>query len=186
VDVISKAFSVVDRINFVPEDLKDRARLDSALPIGYGQTISQPYTVEKMLRWLEVEPGNKILDIGSGSGWTAALLSQLGGKKSQIYAVEIVPELVEFGRKNNNRLGIKNVKFYQAGKELGLPQHAPFDRILVSASADELPHQLLQQLKPGGKMVIPVREDILEIEKTDDKNYETAVHSGFVFVPLIN
>lgn len=162
-----------------------RAAVDAPLPIGYGQTISQPTTVEMMLGWLEPEPGNKVLDVGSGSGWTTALLAQLVGPTGMVYAVELIPELVEFGRQNVERLGIGNAKFYRTGKQLGLPKHAPYDRILVSAAAEELPKQLIEQLKPGGKLVVPVRNDILEIEKEKDGSYEQAVHPGFVFVPLI-
>ena len=184
-DQVEKAFRAVPRAEFMPEDVRGRADIDSAMPIGYGQTISQPTTVEMMLRWLEAEPGNKVLDIGSGSGWTTALLANLVGLKSKVYAVERISGLMEFGRDNNRRLGIKNVSFHLAGKELGLPGRAPFDRILVSAGADEFPEELLEQLAPGGKLVIPVQSDILEIEKTPEGKYEKTTHSGFVFVPLI-
>lgn len=182
---IAKAFRSVPRKNFVLEEYQDQADLDVALPIGFGQTISQPYTVEMMLRWLEAESGNKVLDVGSGSGWSTALLSNLVGPNGQIYAVEIIPELVEFGRNNCERIGIKNAKFYQAGKVYGLPRFAPYDRILVSASAERFPEELLLQLKIGGKMVVPVGYDILEVEKLPNDEYETMRHPGFVFVPLI-
>ena len=184
-DPVEKAFAKVKRSNFVPEELAGSVGVDAPLPIGFGQTISQPTTVKWMLEWLEVEPGNQILDVGSGSGWTTALLSQLVGPKGRIYAVERIPELVEFGRENCQRFGCKNVRFYQAGKQYGLPKYGPFDRILVSASAEKLPEELLDQLKTGGKLVIPVRHDILEIAKTAENEYETEAHPGFVFVPLI-
>jgi len=182
---IDKAFAKTPRANFVPEQYAGWVDVDQALPIGFGQTISQPYTVKLMLEWLEVEPGNKILDVGSGSGWTAALLSSLTGPTGKVYAVEIIPELVEFGRLNNQRLGIKNASFHQAAKHYGLPKYAPYDRILVSAEAQSLPEELLEQLKPGGKMVIPVGYDILEIEKPLTGKPDINTHSGFVFVPLI-
>lgn len=161
------------------------AGMDSPLPIGHGQTNSQPSTVRRMLRWLDAKEGDRVLDIGSGSGWTTALLSYIVAPKGFVYAVEKVPELVEFGRRNNEKAGTTNAKFYKAGKKYGLPEQAPFDRILVSASAQELPKELLNQLKTGGKLVVPVQNDILEITKSDKDNYHTKTHPGFVFVPLI-
>ena len=183
---IEEAFDVVDRAQFMPDNVRHLADIDNAVPIGYDQTISQPYTVRLMLQWLDAQPGNKVLDIGSGSGWTTALLSHLVGKKGQVYAVERIPELVEFGRDNCERFGVKNAYFSTAGEELGLPEEAPFDRILVSASADEFPEELMEQLNINGKLVIPVQNDILEITKTSEKNgRDVRKHPGFVFVPLL-
>lgn len=184
-DVVKQAFSTVPRANFMPQNIRSRANEDTALPIGYGQTISQPYTVEHMLTWLDPKPGHKVLDIGSGSGWTTALLAYLVGNKGFVYAVEKIPELVDFGHKNCQRLGIENVAFYEADRTLGLAKHAPFDRILVSASAQTFPQDLLTQLAPGGKLVIPIKHDILEIAKPGTYTYDTKTHSGFVFVPLV-
>lgn len=185
-DRVERAFAEIPRENFVPEATKHESWKDSALPIDYGQTISQPSTVEMMLRWLEPEPGNKILDVGSGSGWTAALLSHIVGSKGKVYGVERIPQLVQFGRENNKRLGIKNAVFFKAGKHLGLPEHAPYDRILVSAAAQKFPDKLLEQLKPGGKVVVPVKNDIVEVKKEKDGHVTASAHSGFVFVPLIS
>lgn len=184
-DPVDEAFAKIQRKNFVLDEHEGHADIDAPLPIGFGQTISQPTTVRMMLNWLEVEPGNKILDVGSGSGWTTALLSELAGPTGKIYAVERISELVKFGQDNNERIGVTNAEFHQASTEFGLPKHAPYDRILVSASAGKLPRELLDQLKPGGKLVIPVRNDILEIEKTPGNNYDIQEHSGFVFVPLL-
>lgn len=175
----------MQRQNFVPEEQRVNANVNAPIPIGYGQTNSQPYTVEKMLRWLEPESGNKVLDVGSGSGWTTALLAYLVGRNGKVYAIEKIPELVDFGRDNCKRLGIQNVQFFEAVKEYGLPNHAPYDRILVSASAAKIPQELLEQLNPGGKLVIPVKSDILEITKNTDSSLETKIHPGFIFVPLI-
>lgn len=182
---IGEAFKVVDRAAFMPLQVRYLASLDDAVPIGYGQTISQPYTVRLMLQWLDAQPGNRVLDIGSGSGWTTALLSHLVGPKGLVYAVERIAELVEFGRDNCERFGIRNAYFSTAGEELGWPEEGPFDRILVSASADEFPEQLMEQLKVGGKLVIPVMHDILEITKTAKKDRGVRKHPGFVFVPLL-
>lgn len=183
---IDEAFEKVDRAQFMPPDVRHLAGIDNAVPIGYGQTISQPYTVRLMLEWLDPKAGEKILDVGSGSGWTTALLAYLVGPKGRVYAVERVPELVDFGRENNERLGVRNIKFFQAGEEFGLPDEAPFNRILVSASADEFPEELMAQLKISGKLVIPVGSDILEITKTSEQNgRDVRKHPGFVFVPLL-
>ena len=183
-DSVKKAFKAIKREYFVPDDLKDRVFIDAPLPIGHGQTISQPTTVQMMLEWLEAQPGDKVLDIGSGSGWTTALLAYIVGPKGRVFAVERILELVEFGRENARLAGVKNAKFYKAGKALGLPEHGLYDRILVSAAARKFPEELLSQLKDGGKLVIPVNNDILEVEK-EGNEYITKVHPGFVFVPLI-
>jgi protein-L-isoaspartate(D-aspartate) O-methyltransferase len=138
-----------------------------------------------MLHWLDAQPGDSVLDVGSGSGWTSALLSQIVGPSGVVYAVEKIPELLKFGQNNCKTLGIHNVRFSLAGKEYGLPKHAPFNRILVSASAKSLPEELLEQLAINGKLVIPVKNDILEITKTSDSDYSAKSHPGYVFVPLI-
>jgi protein-L-isoaspartate(D-aspartate) O-methyltransferase len=182
---LAAAFESTPRQNFVLPLMRDQAHLDQPLPIGDYQTISQPTTVKLMLEWLDVQPGDKILDVGSGSGWSTALLSYLTGDGGQIYAVERVPELVSFGRQNVERLGIKNAEFFEASKKLGLEQYAPYDRILVSASAPSLPPSLLAQLKVGGKLVMPVKDEILEVTKTSPHNNQVSTHEGFVFVPLL-
>ena len=182
---IESAFEVVDRANFVPQELRGSVDIDAPLPIGFGQTISQPYTVKLMLEWLDPQPGDKVLDVGSGSGWTTALLSHLVGPKGWIYGVERVPELMEFGQENCERAGVSNARFFTAGEEFGLPEEAPFERILVSASADRLPQELVDQLKIGAKMVIPVHNDILEITKKSAGDLDIKKHPGFIFVPLL-
>ncbi len=184
-DRVDQAFEAVERAAFMLPHLRQFSAVDEPAPIGHGQTISQPYTVRKMLEWLDVKPGQKVLDVGSGSGWTTALLAHLVGPKGKVYAVERVPELLEFGADNVKRLGIRNAKFFPAGDEFGLPDEAPFERILVSASADRLPKELVDQLKVGGKMVVPVHNDILEVTKTAKDKLDIKTHPGFVFVPLL-
>src|SRR3972149_11000846 len=111
-DRIDQAFEVVDRANFVPKELRDAVDIDAPLPIGYGHTNSQPYTVRLMLEWLDPQPGEKILDVGSGSGWTTALLAHLVGPKGWVYAVGRIPELVEFGQDNAEGIGVKKAGFF--------------------------------------------------------------------------
>lgn len=184
-DAVEKAFQTIDRKDFVPCELINEAYGDYPLPIGYGQTISQPSTVRQMLEWLDPKPGERILDIGSGSGWTTALLANIVGSKGHIYAVEKVPELLEIGNTNCNKVGISNVSFHPANKEYGLKKYSPFDRILVSASAQKLPETLIKQLRTGGKLIIPIKNEILEITKLSDDINESIMHSGFIFVPLV-
>jgi protein-L-isoaspartate(D-aspartate) O-methyltransferase len=182
---LEEAFTIIKRDNFLPEELRKHAHIDRPLPIGYEQTNSQPYTVKLMLEWLDVRPGHKVLDVGSGSGWTTALLSYLVGAKGRVYAVERIPDLVTFGEKNCKNIGITNVEFSQAGPITGLPEKAPYDRILVSAASKEIPTQLIKQLKTEGKLVVPVNTDILEIKKQQSGLLSTTIHNGYVFVPLL-
>jgi protein-L-isoaspartate(D-aspartate) O-methyltransferase len=182
---LDEAFRKFPRKDFLPKIMKPFAKSDEPLRIGHGQTNSQPSLVRQMLKWLDPQPGDRILDVGSGSGWTTAILAHLTGLNGEVFAVEKVPELVEHGQENARAAGVTNLHFSQAGDELGLPEHAPYDRILVSASASELPKSLFDQLKPGGKMVIPVKNDILEVTKKPSGVLDVLLHAGYVFVPLV-
>lgn len=182
---IDKAFDNVPRENFLPADVRMDAELDMPLPIGYGVTNSQPSTVRKMLEWLDVKPGQNVLDVGSGSGWTSALIGDIVGKQGNVVAVDRVPDLVTFGRENCKQTGITNVSFHKAGKTFGYKPKAPYDRILVSATASKLPHELTEQLKPGGKLVIPIKSSILVVTKTKGGSLDVEEHPGFSFVPLL-
>lgn len=186
-DRIIDAFSEINRIEFVPKEIELQAEADVALPIGCGQTISQPSVVAFMLELLDPQEGQKILDVGSGSGWTTVLLSYIVGKKGKVIAVERIKELLEMGQKNANKFSfIKEgaAEFYEAGKKLGFPEKAPYDRILVSASTGEIPQDLLDQLKIGGIMVIPIGNSIVFIEKKNEKEFYRESFPGFSFVHL--
>jgi len=181
---IEEAFKNIDRADFVKDDYRAEAYEDYPLPIGYGQTISQPSTVAFMLELLEPKVGDKILDLGSGSGWTTALLAQIVGEKGKVIGLERIPELVEYGQVNLAKYNFRQARIEKADTRLGVPKDAPFCKILVSASTEELPKGLIKQLKTGGVLVIPVGNSILRVDRTEtgilQKSYE-----GFVFVPLI-
>lgn len=181
---IIDALSKMDRINFIrPEDL-NRAYMDNPLSIGYGQTISQPYTVVFMLELLQPEKGNKVLDIGSGSGWTTALLAYIVQKEGSVLGMEKASDLVKFGKSNIEKYNFTNAKIVQSGEKLGKPEEQ-FDRILVSAAAREVPDELVNQLKIGGRMVIPVQSSIYKVDKVSEDQVEKDENYGFSFVPLI-
>ena len=159
--------------------------VDAPLPIGNNQTISQPSTVAFMLEQLDLEEGDKVLDIGSGSGWTTALLCHIVGEKGSVTGLERMDVLVEQGEKNLLKLQFgSHCRIQRAGEKLGL-QGEKFDRILVSASADEIPEELFLQLKIGGILVIPVKNSIFKFKKVSDTHVEKKEFYGFVFVPLI-
>lgn len=186
---VVRAFSKLDRVNFIPPEKRGEASEDRPIFIGYGQTISQPTTVAFMMELLKIEPGQKILDVGSGSGWTTALLAELTGDQGQVYATEIVPQLKEFGQKNVTKAGFQNVKFYASNGSIGLADEAPFDRIICSASAPDIPRPLKNQLaEEGGRLVIPVGEitsSIFLIRRLRKKTFTTKEYPGFLFVPLV-
>lgn len=182
---IRSVFQVIDRKDFVRSDYQVEAYEDYPLPIGEGQTISQPTTVAFMLELLDPKPGERVLDVGSGSGWTTALLAKLVGPTGKVLGVERIPALVSFGQENLKKYALENASISLAGKELGLPAEAPFDKILVSAAADGVPEALVNQLKQGGIMLIPIGDSICKIAKRSDGSIETKFFPGFVFVPLV-
>ncbi len=186
---IIEAFRVVKRKDFLPETLKDSAELDTPLPIGYGQTISQPLVVAFMLELLQPKPGEKILDIGSGSGWTSALMAQIVGEKGRVVAIEIIPELAEFGRENISRYNfIKKgiVKIVCGDGSIGFAGEAPFDKILASASAKKLPFAWKRQLKVGGRIAASIKDSIWVFEKKPNSQFKEKEYPGFIFVPLVS
>lgn len=185
---IIKAFRQIKRVDFLPEDIKDLDELNEALSISHGQTISQPLTVAFMIELLNPQPGEKILDIGSGSGWTSSLLAEIVGPKGKIIAVEVVPELKEFGEKNVSKYNfIKKgtIEFICTNGSKGYNKKAPFDKILASASAEKIPQEWRNQLKIGGRIVAPVGFSIWLLIKKSDSEFEEIEYPGFAFVPLI-
>ncbi|MCX7983101.1 MAG: protein-L-isoaspartate(D-aspartate) O-methyltransferase [Syntrophales bacterium] len=155
---VLKAMRVVPRHLFVPNYLIDEAYQDYPLPIGYGQTISQPYIVALMTELIKPQAGHRVLEIGTGSGYQAAVLAEIVKK---VFTVEIIPELGEKAKKRLWELGYKNVSVRVADGYNGWPEEAPFDAIVVTAAADHIPPPLIAQLKEGGKMVIPVGSPFL-------------------------
>jgi len=182
---IIRAFKAVDRANFVLPEYKLLAYEDEALPLGYEQTISQPTVVAFMLELLEPQCGEHILDVGSGSGWTTALLAKIVGAAGKVNGVEIVQQLTTFGQTNIAKYNFPSVSITQAKEEVGLQEHAPFDKILVSAGSSSIPQPLLDQLIIGGTMVIPIGTAVWKIHKKTKSKNDIEKFEGFLFVPLI-
>jgi protein-L-isoaspartate(D-aspartate) O-methyltransferase len=180
---VGRAFERVHRGDFLPEHEGRHSAEDRPIPIGFEATNSQPSTVRGMLVALDVHRGDRVLDVGSGSGWTTALLGELTGPEGSVVGVELVPELAEWGANNVARYAMGWVSIRIAGDELGAPGDGPFDRILVSAEARRLPQVLVDQLAEGGRMVIPVAG---RMEVVDRRGERLDVHDfgRYSFVPL--
>lgn len=183
---VMQAMAAVPRHEFVPEEERAAAYLDVPLPIGHGQTISQPYIVALMTDLLELKPAAMVLEVGAGSGYQAAVLAQLA---RTVHTFEIVPELAQACRERLARLGIANVAVHAGDGAAGLPAEAPFDAIIVTAAARRVPPALVDQLRPGGRLAIPLGEpggaqELVLLER--DARGEIAVHPVLPvrFVPL--
>ena len=150
---VLEAMARVAREQFVHESLRRRAYDDAALPIGHGQTISQPYMVARICEALELDGDERVLDVGTGSGYQAAVLAELGG---EVHTIERIPELAQQARENLEAAGYERVRVHVGDGTLGLPDRAPFDAIAVAAAAPEFPPVLYEQLVPGGRLVMPV------------------------------
>lgn len=182
---VLRAMARVPREAFVPESMRGEAYLDRPLPIGGGQTISQPYMVALMLEALQCEPGDTALEVGAGSGYQAALLAELC---ERVYAVEIVEELATRAEQTLQGLDYENVEIVIGDGTQGLPEHAPYDRIIVAAAAPQVPEPLAEQLADGGRLVIPVgsrtSQRLRVLERSGDKMVERD-STPCVFVPLV-
>ncbi len=188
-DRIIEAFSKIKRIDFLPDDVQSASQANIPLPIGQGQTISQPLTVAFMLEKLDSQIGDKVLDVGSGSGWTTALLAHIVGKSGKVIGIERIKSLRDFGMNNISKYHLiegGKAKIICADGTKGYVNESPYKRILVSAAALEVPKDLKKQLAVGGRLVIPVRNSIWVFEKLSEKEFREEEYPGFVFVPLVS
>lgn len=186
---IKNALLAVDRKDFVLSKFSKYAYDDQPLPIGEGQTISQPSTVVFMLELLQAQSGHKVLDAGSGSGWTTALLAHIVGPGGRIIAMELLDTLKTFGEDNFKNTKYENAIFIRGNAAKGFPDEAPFDRILVNAGASQIPPALISQLTIGGKMVIPLQDalgNMVLLERIGANDYKKSYYPGFAFVPFID
>ncbi|MEM2192358.1 MAG: protein-L-isoaspartate(D-aspartate) O-methyltransferase [Candidatus Hadarchaeales archaeon] len=186
---IIRAFLTVPREKFLPERYTSQAYEDHPLPIGFGQTISAPSMIAIMLETLDLKSGQKVLEIGAGSGYNAALLAEIVGKSGKVVTIERIPELAAFGRKNLRDTGYSHVKVVVGDGTLGYPEEAPWDRILITACSPKIPPPLIDQLKVGGKIGLPLGQHHLfqtwtVVEKTETGTKITE-HGGCSFVPVI-
>jgi protein-L-isoaspartate(D-aspartate) O-methyltransferase len=182
---VLEAMRAVPRHEFVPAEVSGQAYADRSLPIGLGQTVSQPYIVALMTHLLEVKPGDRILEIGTGSGYQAAVLARLAG---EVYSVEIVEELARRAAQTLERLGYTNITARIGDGYQGWAEHAPYDGIVVTAAPDHVPPALVAQLKPGGRLVIPVGglfQDLMVIAKAADGTTTSTTIVPVRFVPLV-
>ena len=186
-EAVMEAMAAVPREQFVPDDLRHSAFNDGPLPIGYGQTISQPFIVALMTELLQLTPQDKVLEIGTGSGYQTPVLSRLC---QSVYSMDIVSELVDAAANRLHKLGYGNVNVRAGNGYHGWPEHAPYDGIMVTAAAPYIPDHLIEQLKPGGKLVIPVGQQFMAQQLICiDKHPDGSVHQHSVlrvsFVPLV-
>ncbi len=185
-DRVAAAMEAVPRSSFLPRAQVPYASRDAPLPIGHGQTNSQPTTVRHMLELLEVREGDRVLDVGAGSGWTTALVGWLTGPRGSVTGVERVPELVTAGAANVAAAGMPWACVVAADPGvLGKPSGAPYDRILVSAAPERLPDELLAQVAPAGVMVIPVAGRMLRVDATP-QGPVVQEQGWYRFVPLVS
>jgi protein-L-isoaspartate(D-aspartate) O-methyltransferase len=185
--IVLRAMEKVPRHLFVPEAIRDNAYRDGPLPIGYGQTISQPYIVAFMTEQLDLDSSHKVLEIGTGSGYQAAVLAELAG---EVYTIEIVEELGQRARRTLAGQGYTNVHVRIGNGYLGWPEQAPFDRIILTAAPEQLPDTLVEQLKPGGRLIAPVgprygTQEIIVLDKSRDGTTHRRSVLPVAFVPMV-
>jgi len=184
---VEEAIKKALRHNFVPKNQQTMAYKNLPLPIMENQTISQPAVVARMTEWLDIKEDNKILEIGSGSGWQSAILSNLV-PRGKVLTIERHKKLADFAKKNLEKMGIDNVTIIHGDGNLGFPQEAPFDRIMITAACNAIPPALLNQLKVGGLLIAPVgknSQSLILVQKTVEGFKELKNQEGYIFVPLI-
>jgi len=187
---VAEAMLRVPREEFVPEELKELAYEDRPLPIGMGQTVSAPHMVAYMIEVAEIKRGDKVLEVGTGSGYHAAVMAEVVGSEGHVYTIERIPELAERARERLKKLSYENVTVVVGDGSKGLAEEAPFDKIVVTAAAREIPKNLLKQLKVGGIMVIPVEESpgyqvLYKIRRLGEDKFEVEKLLSVMFVPLV-
>ena len=187
-DKVVKAMKKVPRHLFIPPAYRNEAYIDSPLPIGKGQTISAPHMVAIMCELLDLKEGDKVLEIGTGCGYHAAVVAEIVGKNGKVISIERIPELAEMARRNLKALGYDNVIVIVGDGSKGYEKEAPYDKIYVTASAPKIPEPLIEQLKPGGRLVIPVG-DLVQylyiVEKDKEGNIKKENWGAVRFVPLV-
>ena len=184
---VEKAFLETPREMFVPESLKNYAYVDTPLQIGNGQTISAPHMVAIMCEALDIKKGQKILEIGAGSGYHAAIVSKIAGEKGQVYTIERFSSLAEKAKENLGKLGVKNITVEIGDGSEGLPKYSPYDCIYVTCAAPKIPNPLIEQLRDPGKLLIPVGRVICRLELVEKKGDKIVSKDlgGCAFVPLV-
>ena len=187
-DKVVEAMKKVPRHLFVPPAYRSEAYVDAPLPIGKGQTISAPHMVAIMCELLDLKKGEKVLEVGAGCGYHAAVVAEIVGKDGKVIAIERIPELAEMAKRNLETLGYDNVLVVVGDGSKGYEKEAPYDKIYVTASAPKIPEPLIEQLKPGGKLVIPVgnfTQHLYVVEKDENGNVKKKNWGAVRFVPLI-
>lgn len=184
---VEVAMKKIPRHKFIPKSLENRYYENGPLPILNGQTISQPSVVARMTEWLDIREGQKILEIGSGSGWQSAIISNLVGN-GKIYTIERHEKLANFAKENLEKCGITNVKIIHGDGRLGLSKESPFDRIIITAACNEVPKELFNQLNLGGLLIAPIGDNIQSLilfKKTSKGIIKIKNQKGYVFVPFV-
>jgi protein-L-isoaspartate(D-aspartate) O-methyltransferase len=184
---IEQAFKRIDRQKFVLPEMKDKAYEDRALPLAEGQTISQPTTVAIMLELLDVQNGDKILDIGAGSGWACSLLADLAGEQGEVWAFEINETVGRFGLENIKAIGAHNIRYFVGDASTHWSEHSQYDRIHAAAAFEQLPEKLLMLLKKGGILVAPTKDGyVRKVVRHKDGRFSEEKYYGFAFVSFVD